>query len=48
MIEIVKQDIIDGEILDTQVKIEYEITVAGEHFEQFKYELEELISRFRI
>lgn len=48
MIEIIKQDQYNGEILDTQIKVEFEIAITGKEYQQFKKELEELKSKYSI
>ena len=48
MIEIIKQDRYNGEILDTQIKVKFKIAITGKEYQQFKKELEELISKYSI
>jgi hypothetical protein len=48
MIKLIKQDIIDGEILDTTIKIDIEITISGQEYENFKKELNEVINKYHI
>ncbi len=48
MITITKQDIFDGQKLDTQININYDITVCGEDLPEFTKELENLINKYKI
>lgn len=48
MIEVIKQDRFEGEILDTTIKINTMVTVEGMMFEEFQEKLTELISQYRI
>jgi len=48
MIEIVKQDWVNGEVLDTTVNVSFTIVVAGKDFDEFKEELENLIAEYYI
>ena len=48
MIAIIKQDKIDGELLDTTIEVNFTITVAGEELKLFEQQLNEFIDRYRI
>lgn len=48
MIEIVKQDTSNGEVLDTTVKVSFTIVVAGKDWGEFKEKLDNLIAEYHI
>ena len=47
-INIINQDIIDGEVLDTDIEITEKFAVAGSQLEEFAEELKKLINKYRI
>ncbi|HHX70979.1 MAG TPA: hypothetical protein GX708_23385 [Gallicola sp.] len=48
MITVLKQDIFNGEKLDTEININLDMTIYGEDLQNFKIELEKLINKYRI
>ena len=48
MIEIIKQDRIEGEVLDTEIKVDFTITVTGSELAEFKQKLQQLVDEYRI
>lgn len=48
MIKVISQDKYKGEVFDTEIKVDFTITVAGLDYLKFKYELEELVEKYRI
>jgi hypothetical protein len=48
MIEIIKQDRHKNEILDTEIKVIFTITVIGSELEEFKEKLKKLVDEYRI